>query len=82
MIKHQQLKRVGIHFKLKKCTFVNQNIIIMVTVFKQGSSKASIRKSLEKLKSKRGLDAVKYCGVIKLKEHPVTIQKRLRDEWS
>jgi hypothetical protein len=47
MIKHQQLKRVGIHFKLKKCTFVNQNIIIMVTVFKQGSSKASIRKSLE-----------------------------------
>ncbi len=54
----------------------------MVTVIKQGSSKASIRLSLEKLKRNKGIDAKKYCGVIKLKEHPLTIQKKLRDEWS
>jgi hypothetical protein len=54
----------------------------MVTVIKQGSSKASIEKLLEKLKSKKGLDAKKYCGVIKLKANPLTIQKMMRDEWS
>ena len=54
----------------------------MVTVFKQGSSKASIRKSLEKLKSKKGIDAIKFCGVIKLKDHPLIVHRRLRDEWS
>ncbi|HAN79238.1 MAG TPA: hypothetical protein DCQ31_16460 [Bacteroidales bacterium] len=26
-------------------------------------------------------DAWKYCGTIKLTEDPLTIQKRLRDEW-
>jgi hypothetical protein len=30
---------------------------------------------------KKGFDAKKYCGVIKLKESPMTIQNRLRDEW-
>jgi hypothetical protein len=54
----------------------------MVTVIKQGSSKASIQQLLEKLKSRKGLDAKKYCGVIKLKENPLTIQKKVRDEWS
>lgn len=54
----------------------------MVTVIKQGSSKASIEKLLKKLKSKKGFDAKKYCGVIKLKANPLTIQKMMRDEWS
>jgi hypothetical protein len=31
--------------------------------------------------SRKKLDAKKYCGVIKLKEDPLVIQKRLRDEW-
>ncbi len=30
---------------------------------------------------KKGVDTKKYCGVIKLKEDPLAIQKRLRDEW-
>ncbi len=54
----------------------------MVTVIKQGSSKASIKQLIEKLQSNKGIDAKKFCGVIKLKEHPLIIQKKLRDEWS
>jgi hypothetical protein len=29
----------------------------------------------------RGVDTLKYCGVLKLKEDPLVIQKKLRDEW-
>jgi len=53
----------------------------MVTVIKKGSSRSSIKKSLEKLKSHKGIDAKKHSGVITLKETPLTIQKKIRDEW-
>jgi hypothetical protein len=56
---------------------------VMVLVLKQGASKKEIealRKKLEKLPSK-GVDTKKYCGVIKLKEDPMAIQKKMRDEW-
>jgi hypothetical protein len=29
----------------------------------------------------RGVDTLRYCGVLKLKEDPLAIQKKLRDEW-
>ncbi len=29
----------------------------------------------------KGVDTLKYCGIIKLSESPLAIQKRLRDEW-
>lgn len=29
----------------------------------------------------KGVDTKKYCGVLRLKEEPMTIQKKLRDEW-
>ena len=29
----------------------------------------------------RGVDTKIFCGVLKLKEDPLVIQKRLRDEW-
>lgn len=29
----------------------------------------------------KGVDTKKFCGVIKLKEDALTIQKKLRDEW-
>ncbi|HEX4373904.1 MAG TPA: hypothetical protein VHZ50_11430 [Puia sp.] len=35
----------------------------------------------KKLNDRNGVDALKYCGVITLKEDPLIIQKRLRDEW-
>ena len=53
----------------------------MVTIIKKGTSKASIRHLVQKTQIKKGIDAQKYCGVIKLKEHPLDIQKRLRNEW-
>ncbi|WP_414524216.1 hypothetical protein [Umezakia ovalisporum] len=53
----------------------------MVTVIKKGISKTSLRHLVKKTQVKKGIDAQKYCGVIKLKEHPVDIQKNLRDEW-
>jgi hypothetical protein len=48
-----------------------------------------IRKKDQKIKRVRrqksdvekGVDTKKFCGVIKLKEDPMAIQKRLRNEW-
>jgi hypothetical protein len=55
----------------------------MVLILKKGAGKkdiAAIRKKLEKLSGK-GVDTKKYCGVIKLKEDPLSMQKKMRDEW-
>lgn len=30
----------------------------------------------------RGGDTKNFCGVLKLKEDPLALQKRLRDEWA
>ena len=53
----------------------------MVTVLKKGTSKKSIQKILQRIRIKNGLDAFKYCGIIKLKEDPLLIQKQMRNEW-
>jgi hypothetical protein len=53
----------------------------MVTVIKKGTSKISIKNLVKKTQKKKGIDAKKYSGVLKLKEHPLDIQKKLRDEW-
>lgn len=53
----------------------------MVTIIKKGSSKTAIKLLVNKLQIKKGLDAHKYSGIIKLKESPISIQKEMRDEW-
>ena len=59
----------------------------MVVTIKSSSSPEEIEQALKKLKkgnaktAKKHFDAFKYCGVIKLKEDPLAIQKRLRNEW-
>jgi hypothetical protein len=53
----------------------------MVTVIKKGSDRKEIEKALSKIKSKRKFNAYKYCGTVKLKEDPLEIQKKMRDEW-
>ncbi len=53
----------------------------MVLVLKKGASKREIESIEKKLKNKGGVDVMKYCGKIKLKEDALTIQKNLRDEW-
>ncbi|WP_162923680.1 hypothetical protein [Arachidicoccus soli] len=55
----------------------------MVLVLKKGASRKDIdllRKKLSKLPTK-GVDTKKYCGVIKLKEDPLAIQQKMRNEW-
>ena len=56
----------------------------MVTTLKKGSSRSRISKLLEKINQTKplsGIDAYKYCGLIKLEEDPIEIQKKMRDEW-
>jgi hypothetical protein len=53
----------------------------MVIVIEQGTTKEKLDVLLKKMKVKKGVNTKKYCGVIKLKENPLVIQKRLRDEW-
>lgn len=56
----------------------------MITVIRQGSTQEIINELLVKLFAKRkskGVDAFKFCGVIKLKEDALITQKKLRDEW-
>ncbi len=56
----------------------------MITIIKQGSTQTIINELLMKLfekKQTKGIDAKKYCGVLKLKEDALETQKQLRDEW-
>lgn len=57
----------------------------MTIVIKKGASQREIKKLTQKISKtknrKKGFDAFKYCGIIKFKEDPLVIQKRLRDEW-
>ncbi len=56
----------------------------MIAEIKHGSNLTEIKKLLSRIatrKPKKGLDAKKYCGILKLHEHPLAIQKKMRDEW-
>jgi len=53
----------------------------MVTVIKKGADRINIQKALESVKVGEGINAFKYCGKVKLEKEPLTIQKKLRDEW-
>jgi len=53
----------------------------MVLVLKKGASKKEIELLEKKIKHKSGVEVMKYCGLIKLKEDALTIQKNLRNEW-
>jgi len=53
----------------------------MVTVVKKGASIKAIEDLLKKLKSKKAFNSHRHNGVINLKESPLKIQQKLRDEW-
>jgi hypothetical protein len=56
----------------------------MVTILKYGSKKEAIKRLLDRLDQQTvsgGMDAYKYCGVLKLELDPLEIQTKLRDEW-
>ena len=53
----------------------------MVLVLKKGSTNQQIKALSKKLKPKKGVDVLKYCGKIKLKNDALILQNKLRDEW-
>ncbi|MCU7693809.1 hypothetical protein ACFSPU_05640 [Haoranjiania flava] len=56
----------------------------MVLVIDKTTKREDIDKLLKARISKQkknGFDAAKFCGLIKLKEQPMDIQKKMRDEW-
>lgn len=59
---------------------MNEKIVL---VLKKGASKEDItllRKQLKKV-PRKGVDTKKYCGTIKLKDDPMAIQQKMRNEW-
>lgn len=52
----------------------------MVTILKKGFKKAEIEKALVKKQKIKAFNAHKHCGIIKLEEDPVEIQKKMRNE--
>ena len=53
----------------------------MVSVIDKNTTAEQLKAAINKTRSKRGVNTLKYCGVIKLKESPLAIQKRMRNEW-
>jgi hypothetical protein len=63
--------------------FAVTNNAMVLTIKKDATKKdiAIIRKKMEKQHKPKGVDTKKYCEIISLKEDPLDIQKKLRDEW-
>ena len=53
----------------------------MVLVLKKGASKKEMQHISKKLQKSKGVNTKKYTGAINLKEDPLAIQKKMRDEW-
>ena len=62
----------------------------MVVTITSRSTKTEIEAALKKLQevnrkpfedTKKDFDAHKYCGILKLKEGPLELQKKWRNEW-
>lgn len=54
----------------------------MVAIIKKGLSPKKIREVFREIKKdKKVFKASKYCGVIKVKEDALIIQKKTRNEW-
>lgn len=54
-----------------------------VIILKKGEDIDKLKSKMNDARKKmQGLNAQKYTGVIKLKEDPVSYQKRIRKEWN
>ena len=55
----------------------------MTLVLKKGATATEMAELNKKLQTRpaKTLNAKQFCGVLKLKEDPLKIQKQLRDEW-
>ncbi len=53
----------------------------MISILKKGASKQDLVALKARINKKPALDLRKFCGILKLQEDPLEIQKKLRDEW-
>ena len=53
----------------------------MTMVLRKGQRLEDVLPMANKKTGTKRLDAMKYVGVLKTKEDPLEIQKRMRDEW-
>ncbi|MFT6865486.1 MAG: hypothetical protein ACJA08_000307 [Cyclobacteriaceae bacterium] len=53
----------------------------MITVIKKGVDLKLPNKEMEIALKTKVVNTYKYCGLIKLKDDPLVVQKRMRDEW-
>lgn len=53
----------------------------MVSILKKGASQQEQVAIKASLRKKPALDISKFCGILKLQEDPLEIQKQLRNEW-
>lgn len=57
------------------------SIKTMVSILKRGASQQEQLAIKARLRKKPVLDIRKFCGILKLQEDPLEIQKQLRSEW-
>jgi hypothetical protein len=61
---------------------VNVKIFVFMTfLIKKSDSAKKIKEELKKLPKVKKFDAYSFVGKVRLKEDPLTIQKKFRDEW-
>jgi hypothetical protein len=53
----------------------------MTIILKKGQHLEDLLPKATSVKGDKKLDAKKYLGVLKRKEDPLEIQKKMRDEW-
>ena len=53
----------------------------MVLVLKKGATKKEMENISKKLQMVKGVNTKKYGGTISLKEDPLSIQIKMRNEW-
>lgn len=54
----------------------------MVLILKSSKDIKKLKETLADRQIKKGFDAKKFCGALKVDEDALVIQKRLRDEWN
>jgi hypothetical protein len=54
----------------------------MVLILKNTKDIKKVKELLADRQSKKKFDAKKFCGVLKVNEDALTIQRKLRDEWN
>jgi hypothetical protein len=69
---------------LRKHVPLRKIAIAMIVTINKSDTVEKLNQLLAKLQkgsSEKGVDTRRYCGIIKLKEDTLLIQKKLRDEW-